>query len=283
MTQADVGLSVAEQQLSNTTDEYFDFPVGLIDYRLSGGESGHVYSLVILTSFAIGPRDEIKNYTNDTLGWQLFTEDANNNIFSATAISGACPEPGSDIYTLGLSQGRNCVQLMLEDGGPNDPDGQANGMLIDPVGVASKYIGTPSDSSAAILNDDQITANGSDSAIVTVTVYDTQGLKLEDMSVSASASLSGVSVSSFAQQGDGVYTASVTVNNTSGDSTIEIRIGNGTESIAVISAPPVPAPAPFSVGGRGCVVAIGGSSDASMPLLLIMTGLILLRRGLLYR
>ena len=290
MTQADVGLSVAEQQLSNTTDEYFDFPDGLIDYRLSGGESGHVYSLVIPTSFTIGPRDEIKNYINDTLGWQLFTEDANNNIFSATAISGACPEPGSDIYTLGLSQGSNCVQLMVEDGGPNDADGQANGTLIDPVGVASKYIGTPSDSSTAILNDDQITANGSDSATLTVTVYDTQGLKLEDMSVSASASLSGVSVSSFAQQGDGVYTASVTANNTSGDSTIEITIGNGTESIvlttesiAVISPPPAPAPAPSSGGGGGCVVAIGGSSDASMPLLLIMTGLILLRRRLLYR
>ena len=285
MTQTNFDLSLTEQQLSATNDEYFDYPDGLIDYRLIGGESGYVYSLVIPTSFTIGPRDEIKKYTDDTLGWQLFTEDANNSIASATAISGACPEPGSDLYTLGLSEGSNCVQLMVEDGGPNDADGQANGTLVDPVGVASKYIGTPSDSSTATLNDDQITANGSDSATVTVTVYDAQGLKLEDMAVSANASLSGVSVGSFVQQGEGVYTASVTANNTSGDSTLDVTIANGTESIVVttesiaVTRPPTPpAPTPPSGGGGGCVVAVGGASDASMPLLLLMLGLLLVRR-----
>jgi len=285
IVQPDFSLSLSEQQLSAANDDYFDFPDGLLDYRLVGGQPGYVYSLVIPTSFPVGPRDEIKKYIDSTLGWQLFTEDANNSVASVAATSGTCPEPGSDLYVLGLNEGSNCVQLKIEDGGPNDADGQANGMLVDPVGVASKYIGTPSDSSTATLNDDQITSNGSDSVTVTVTVFDAQGLKLEDMTISGSASLSGVSVSSFSQQGEGVYTASVTASNTSGTSTLDITIGNGTESIVVttesitVSSPPAPpASAPPSGGGGGCVVAADGSSDASMPLLLIMAGLLFMRR-----
>jgi subtilisin-like proprotein convertase family protein len=285
IVQPDFSLSLSEQQLLAANDDYFDFPDGLLDYRLVGGQPGYVYSLVIPTSFPVGPRDEIKKYIDNTLGWQLFTEDANNSVASVAATSGTCPEPGSDLYVLGLNEGSNCVQLKIEDGGPNDADGQANGMLVDPVGVASKYIGTPSDSSTATLNDDQITSNGSDSVTVTVTVFDAQGLKLEDMTISASASLSGVSVSSFSQQGEGVYTASVTASNTSGTSTLDITIGNGTESIVVttesitVSSPPAsPTPAPPSGGGGGCLVAADGSSDASMPLLLIMAGLLFMRR-----
>ena len=285
IVQPDFSLSLSEQQLSAANDDYFDFPDGLLDYRLVGGQPGYVYSLVIPTSFPVGPRDEIKKYIDNALGWQLFTEDANNSVASVAATSGTCPEPGSDLYVLGLNEGSNCVQLKIEDGGPNDADGQANGMLVDPVGVASKYIGTPSDSSTATLNDDQITSNGSDSVTVTVTVFDAQGLKLEDMTISGSASLSGVSVSSFSQQGEGVYTASVTASNTSGTSTLDITIGNGTESIVVTtesisvsSSPTPPAPAPPSGGGGGCVVAADGSSDASMPLLLIMAGLLFMRR-----
>ena len=285
IVQPDFSLSLSEQQLSAANDDYFDFPDGLLDYRLVGGQPGYVYSLVIPTSFPVGPRDEIKKYIDNTLGWQLFTEDANNSVASVAATSGTCPEPGSDLYVLGLNEGSNCVQLKIEDGGPNDADGQANGMLVDPVGVASKYIGTPSDSSTATLNDDQITSNGSDSVTVTVTVFDAQGLKLEDMTISASASLSGISVSSFSQQGQGVYTASVTASNASGTSTLDITIGNGTESIVVttqsitVSSPTAP-PAPVlpSGGGGGCVVAADGSSDTSMPLLLIMAGLLFMRR-----
>ena len=90
----------------------------------------------------------------------------------------------------------------------------------------------------------------------------------------------------FGLEGDAlVYTASVTANNTSGDSTLDVTIANGTESIVVttesiaVTRPPTPpAPTPPSGGGGGCVVAVGGASDASMPLLLLMLGLLLVRR-----
>lgn len=50
---------------------------------------------------------------------------------------GYCPPPGSDLWTEGLTAGNWCVQLLIEDGGPNDDDGLANGTIIDPSGVAS--------------------------------------------------------------------------------------------------------------------------------------------------
>jgi hypothetical protein len=48
---------------------------------------------------------------------------------------------GSDItvdataYKDGLQQGPYCVQLTLQDGGPNDADGRFNGVIKDPGGV----------------------------------------------------------------------------------------------------------------------------------------------------
>ncbi|HIG66624.1 MAG TPA: hypothetical protein EYQ44_02155 [Porticoccaceae bacterium] len=290
ISQGDYDLSLTEEELSVSGDSYYDFPDGLIDYRLMGAEPGYSYSLVLPLSFHLGPRDVVKKYVDETLGWQLFVEDAANSVASVVASDGTCPEPGSEVYIQGLTEGANCIQLTVEDGGPNDADGQANGTLVDPVGAAVKYLGTPSDGSTVSLSDNEITANGSDSATVTVTAYDAQGVTLEDMTVDATASLSGVTVSSFAEQGDGVYTATVTANNTSGSAILNVTVSNGAESInltseaiTVVSPPAPPAPTPSSGGGGGCVVAVDGSSDASMPLLLMIAGLLLMRRRYLYR
>jgi len=52
--------------------------------------------------------------------------------------SGACPEPGSSAYRSGLHYLDNCVQLTIQDGGPNDTDNRADGVVRDPgtVGVS---------------------------------------------------------------------------------------------------------------------------------------------------
>ena len=290
ISQGDYDLSLAEEKLSILGDSYYDFPDGLIDYRLMGAEPGYSYSVVLPLSFQLGSRDVVKKYVDEMLGWQLFVENAANSVASTFANDGACPEPGSGFYIQGLTEGANCIQLTVEDGGPNDADGEANGTLVDPVGAAVKYLGTPGDDSTVSLNDNEITANGSDSATVTVTAYDAQGVTLEDMTVDATASLSGVTVSGFTEQGEGIYTATVTASNTSGSATLNITVSNGTESISltsetltVVSPPAPPTPAPSSGGGGGCVLAADGSSDASMPLLLMIAGLLMIRRRYLYR
>ena len=62
--------------------------------------------------------------------------DGNNAVASAPGSNGVCPPPGSVSYLVGLNQGDGCVQLTIEDGGPNDEDGVANGAIVDPGGVA---------------------------------------------------------------------------------------------------------------------------------------------------
>ena len=56
---------------------------------------------------------------------------------------------------MGLMEiGDDCLQLVIEDGGPNDADGVANGVVIDPSGIAEKFIGTPSSNSSAVLGNE---------------------------------------------------------------------------------------------------------------------------------
>ena len=47
-----------------------------------------------------------------------------------------CPAPESELYEEGLTVGDVCLQLYIEDGGANDSDGIANGVIEDPGGIA---------------------------------------------------------------------------------------------------------------------------------------------------
>ncbi|MET0089405.1 MAG: choice-of-anchor U domain-containing protein, partial [Candidatus Thiodiazotropha sp.] len=66
---------------------------------------------------------------------------------AARGTQGYCPPPGDIAYIEGLNEGHWCVQLTLEDGGPNDADGLANNAIEDPGGVASRISSTESSSS----------------------------------------------------------------------------------------------------------------------------------------
>jgi hypothetical protein len=68
--------------------------------------------------------------------WQGFVEDTNNSIASAPGEQGYCPPPGDSAYTSGLTEGHWCVQLTIEDGGPNDADEAIDYSVADPGGVA---------------------------------------------------------------------------------------------------------------------------------------------------
>jgi len=74
--------------------------------------------------------------------WQDFVDDANNQVHSAPGNLGYCPPPGDDSWQPGLTEGDYCVQLTIEDGGPNDADGLANGSIEDPGGVGAQTLST---------------------------------------------------------------------------------------------------------------------------------------------
>lgn len=70
--------------------------------------------------------------------WMTFMEDGSNLLASAPGTEGACPPPGDMDYEPGLTKGHWCVQLTIEDGGPNDADGKVNGVVQDPGGVGAR-------------------------------------------------------------------------------------------------------------------------------------------------
>lgn len=68
--------------------------------------------------------------------WVNFLADANNAIHSTAGNEGYCPPPGTEDWQPGLTEGHFCVQLTIEDGGPNDDDGVVNNTVVDPGAVS---------------------------------------------------------------------------------------------------------------------------------------------------
>ena len=69
--------------------------------------------------------------------WINFVEDADNSLHSAAGNPGYCPPPGAVDWQPGLTAGHLCVQLGIEDGGPNDDDGLVNAAVSDPGAVSA--------------------------------------------------------------------------------------------------------------------------------------------------
>jgi len=86
-----------------------------------------------------------RKYDPGTGLWAPFVINGRNNVQTAPvdALTGACPEPGDGAYDRPqsgaledkLRAGDECVQLTIEDNGPNDMDDTAN-IIRDPGGVA---------------------------------------------------------------------------------------------------------------------------------------------------
>ncbi|WP_435105319.1 cadherin domain-containing protein [Arhodomonas sp. AD133] len=82
------------------------------------------------------PANAVYRQFGETGDWRNFTTDGANALASAPGVQGYCPPPDAPAYTDGLSQGDWCVRLTVEDGGPNDVDGAADGEVSVLGGVA---------------------------------------------------------------------------------------------------------------------------------------------------
>ena len=109
---------------------------GLFDYIAYGlPNQGQNYTLVLPQQQPVPAKAVYRKYTQ-AKGWSEFVEDENNQVFSSAGELGYCPPPGDALWQPGLTEGHWCVQLIVQDGGPNDADGEANGTVVDPSGVA---------------------------------------------------------------------------------------------------------------------------------------------------
>src|SRR5690606_12900442 len=97
---------------------------------------GQSVRIVLPQASAIPHQPVYRKFINGR--WRTFVEDANNELHSAPGNPGYCPPPGNDEWESGLIAGYHCVQLTIQDGGPNDGDGIANAAVEDPGGVGSR-------------------------------------------------------------------------------------------------------------------------------------------------
>ncbi|WP_337842696.1 Ig-like domain-containing protein [Rheinheimera sp.] len=128
------GLQIAKDAVE--TDNVAVNIGGIFDFIAYGlPEQGMSYSLVIPQRLPV-PANAVYRKFNDVTGWVDFVSNERNSVSSAAGERGFCPPPGDAVWTAGLTEGHWCVQVTVEDGGPNDADGIANSAIVDPGGVA---------------------------------------------------------------------------------------------------------------------------------------------------
>jgi hypothetical protein len=121
---------------SNGDDEDFNYPAGVYDFQVQDlPVPGQSVRLTIPVASGI-PADAVMRKYTEAEGWFDFVIDDNNGVASAAGEEGACPSVGSELYVDGLAEGDTCLQLTVQDGGPNDADGSVNGEYDDPSGIA---------------------------------------------------------------------------------------------------------------------------------------------------
>jgi len=114
---------------------------GIFDFIAYGlPEQGKSYSLVIPQRLPV-PINAVYRKFSDVTGWVDFVSNERNSVSSTAGERGFCPPPGDAVWTQGLTEGHWCVQVTVEDGGPNDADGIANSAIVDPGGVAVELNG----------------------------------------------------------------------------------------------------------------------------------------------
>ena len=107
----------------------------IYDFEVHGlSEANRVARVIVPLVQAIPPAAVWRKHMNGQ--WQSFVLTADDTLDSALAVDGVCPAMNSTQWLSGLRNGMNCVRLQLADGGPNDADGAANGVVRDPSGVA---------------------------------------------------------------------------------------------------------------------------------------------------
>ena len=141
----DAGALISQQSLENSAGfvnngadmnyinlgGYFDFEIHNLP------QIGDSVRLVIPLREAL-EADSVYRKLHPLNGWQTFTLNANNRLYSAAGELGVCPSPSDSAYSVGLTAGHQCLMMLIEDGGPNDTDGLANGTIVDPGGVGTQ-------------------------------------------------------------------------------------------------------------------------------------------------
>ncbi|VAW81760.1 hypothetical protein MNBD_GAMMA12-2241 [hydrothermal vent metagenome] len=110
---------------------------GYYDFEIDGLTAGATVDISIPLNTTIPANAGWRKYSTTT-SWLSFDFTGNNKIASAKAISnGICPPLNDSTWTNSLTPGDNCIKLSIVDGGPNDSDGKADGIVRDPGSLSN--------------------------------------------------------------------------------------------------------------------------------------------------
>ncbi len=131
ITDNDINLSPSDDL---TPDPDADNVGGIFDFIATEvPDNSQSVNIVIPQRLAVPANAIYRKLSNGV--WFTFIEDSKNKVASTLGEPGFCPPPGSAGFQPGLTEGHWCVQITIEDGGPNDADGLINRMIVDPGGV----------------------------------------------------------------------------------------------------------------------------------------------------
>ena len=122
--------------VSADIEDSYRHVAGDFNFEITGLGSAQATANVVLPIQSALPSNAVYRKFWPEAGWREFVIDENNRVASAPGLPDACPAPGSELYTDGLQPFHFCIQLTIEDGGPNDLDGERNGRIVDPGGPA---------------------------------------------------------------------------------------------------------------------------------------------------
>jgi large repetitive protein len=134
------GVQILNDELGVTeglvADEDFEPAGGIFDFVIRDlPTAGQSVRIVIPQQAPIPANAVYRKFMGGE--WVNFVENADNTLHSAPGNPGYCPPPGDDTWAPGLVEGYLCVQLSIQDGGPNDADGIVNSAIADPGAVSS--------------------------------------------------------------------------------------------------------------------------------------------------
>ena len=133
------GTRVTEEQLNESiipslTVDTIESNDTYVDFQIRRLPMGGTVRVVIPQRQPLPAGAVYRKYSSGV--WTVLEETGEDGAASTGGEEGICPPPGSADYRPGLAVGDWCVQLSLTDGGPNDADGEANGIIKDPGGIS---------------------------------------------------------------------------------------------------------------------------------------------------
>lgn len=142
LSASDIGSFGDSGRSTSASDSMFTYSLPFFDFVVDGAAPGDSVAVVIPLPTGL-PGGTLSYRKLKGTSYAAFTENGANSVSSAAAVNGVCPPPRSGSYSAGLVAGRACVQLVIQDGGPNDLDGVTDGRVVDPGSVAAAVAAAP--------------------------------------------------------------------------------------------------------------------------------------------